>query len=1556
MSLDLTGIQNIGEFYSHHYLDALLENDLKGLFAKWREGDETTPDRHLYRLAAEYFKAKSQARPELSLESRYEPSHRLHVALLEALGYAYSFELRYLNGKLAIPILSGLQRDGRTYLWIVETPFPGNDELMDADSSPFDQCLFRRQYPPAANWGEADYLLPEARWEDLIGDIFHTDEPPRWLLLFAGRFVYLIDRTKWGRGQYMLFDLDEILGRRQTQTLRATAALLSREALCPDDGVPLHDTLDENSHKHAYGVSSDLKYGLRRAVELLGNEYVWYQRSVAKQALFQDEDLARKLTDEALVYLYRLLFLLYAEARGSELDVVPVKAEAYLKGYSLEALRDLEQVPLTTPQAQNGYYINDSLNRLFSLVDEGHQPQQLALGLDNEAPLASYDDYGFRMQGLRSPLFNRQSTPLLSSVRFRNSVLQEVIQLLSLSREKKGKKFQRGRISYAQLGINQLGAVYEALLSYSGFFAAERLYEVKPADAKEADETAQTYFIPESDLERYLPDEFVYDSETGQRKSYEKGSFIFRLAGRDREKSASYYTPEVLTQCVVKYSLKELLKDKTADDILKITICEPAMGSGAFINEALNQLADAYLERKQKELGKRISPDQYRTERQKVKYYLAVNNAYGVDLNPTAVRLAEVSLWLNILYPGAPTPWFGARLATGNSLIGARRQVYTSEEVRSGAYKDKAPASCPLAPEESANLADSPIKIRPRPPGSIYHWLLPDAGMAAFDSDKVIKELAPRETESIKKWRREFTKPFSAAEIKNLVVLSDRAEELWQKALDERQLFLEKTHQPIQVWGQPELSDQQSTISIQQSERELAWLQRSSGSYARLKLVMDYWCALWFWPIPEANQLPSRQQFLEDIAAIFTAGEESGFEKPPEQLELFGTAQLKQTGFADLKPLTLNNLYVANPRLALTRQVVGQQCFHHWGLTFSEVWGENGGFDLILGNPPWVKLGWNESGLLSEYDPVLSIRKMSASDVAKQRNQQLNDLIRIDDYLHEFCSSAGMMSFLNAMSNYPLLRGIQSNLYKCFICQSWSIGSQTGIVGLLHPGGIFDDPNGGLIRESLYTRLNYNFRFTNVLKLFGEILHWVTYCVCIYQTREEMPVSFVNMSNVFHPSTVDSSLVHDGLGVVPGIKDDEGNWNIRGHKSRVLIIDEQQLDLYVKLFDTEEMHPLEARLAVIHSKEIVSVLEHFAKQPIKLGSIQTHFYTTGLWHETGAQKDGTIRREVRYPIHINELILSGPHFYIATPLNKNPNENCKTPLDYTDIDLTEVPNGFVPRTNYVPNCALDAYNRRIPQWDGKPVVGYYRAAFRALFGNPNERTLIGCIIPPGVGHIHGVQSYAFDNNSLLVDFSGLTSSVPYDFLIKITGKAFISGLSNLLPLPQLSNTLKQSLHGRTLRLNCLTTHYATLWEELYIPTFNQAGWSKSDPRLKPWSDLTQRWQRHVTLRTPFERRQALVEIDVLAALALGLTLDELLTIYRVQFPVLQKNERRMLFDQRGMEVAVKTIGGELGPDESHPKFPEMVPPFTPVDREEDYRVAWKFFEDKLNREAVGNVS
>jgi hypothetical protein len=108
----------------------------------------------------------------------------------------------------------------------------------------------------------------------------------------------------------------------------------------------------------------------------------------------------------------------------------------------------------------------------------------------------------------------------------------------------------------------------------------------------------------------------------------------------------------VLTKCLVKYALKELLEGKTADEILHLTIMEPAMGSAAFLNEAITQLAEAYLDRKQKETGKEVSHEKRSEELQRIKTYIADRNVYGIDLNPIAVELAEVSLWLNTIFGG----------------------------------------------------------------------------------------------------------------------------------------------------------------------------------------------------------------------------------------------------------------------------------------------------------------------------------------------------------------------------------------------------------------------------------------------------------------------------------------------------------------------------------------------------------------------------------------------------------------------------------------------------------------------------------------------------------------------------------------------------------------------------------------------------------------------------------------------------------------------------------------------------------------------------------------
>jgi hypothetical protein len=221
-------------------------------------------------------------------------------------------------------------------------------------------------------------------------------------------------------------------------------------------------------------------------------------------------------------------------------------------------------------------------------------------------------------------------------------------------------------------------------------------------------------------------------------RRYKKGTFVYRLAGRDRQTSASYYTPEVLTRATVKYALKELLGTRrrqgraklSADEILHLTVCEPAMGSAAFLNEAVNQLAEAYLVAKQRELGKRIPHDEYAHEKQRVKMFIADNNVFGVDLNPVAVELAEVSLWLNTIHKGGFVPWFTGQTVCGNSLIGARRQVFPGSALerrappqeRGAARTTTGSTPCPSACRSGPRARGERLSLPPRRPIDVGLW------------------------------------------------------------------------------------------------------------------------------------------------------------------------------------------------------------------------------------------------------------------------------------------------------------------------------------------------------------------------------------------------------------------------------------------------------------------------------------------------------------------------------------------------------------------------------------------------------------------------------------------------------------------------------------------------------------------------------------------------------------------------------------------------------------------------------------------------------------------
>ena len=1608
MPLDLTGITNHHEYYSQHYLLALFEGDLQELLARWDAAAAEHPDSESHRppplqlrgLAAGYFRLLNRPPRLHDSAARLAEQQAWLSELLLAVGYAPCTTWHTLpTSKTRIPLLARVEKpSGAPLLWVIPVLTPADEPGADPLSLPFDPTLFAADPDRADPQAAATFKLPsgELTSEEIITrEIFTLDEPPRWVLLISLGRICLLDRTKWPERRYLSFDLQEILSRKELGTLRATAALLHRESICPREGFALLDSLDEHSHRHTFSVSEDLKDAVRECIELLGNEAVYYIRDVRKEGVFSDptSQLEHELTRGCLRYLYRLLFVLYLEARP-ELGYLPVKSEDYLKGYSLESLRDLEGIALDTDQQRDGYFFDHSIRLLFRLIFDGHSPDGQ---IHTDASIVN----DFRIAALKSHLFDPDNAPIIKKVRFRNSILQQIVARLSLGKQGRGRHARSGRISYAQLGINQLGAVYENLLSYTGFFARTDLYEVKPAE-EDYDPLKHAYFVAESDLAQYTDAERAYtvgESLGGgealrQLLKHPRGKFIYRLAGRNREKSASYYTPESLTQCLVKYALKELLPGKSADDILRLTVLEMAVGSAAFLNEAINQLAEAYLRLKQKETGRTIPHDAYTREKQRVKMRLADNNVFGVDLNPTARELAEISLWLNTIYEGAHVPWFGLQLANGNSLIGARRQTFPAELLAEiikpdGKVLDKArwtesvPDRVPWPQTPTAPEAE-PV-LPPRPAGGIYHWLVPDAGMSVY-SDKVVKDLKRAEIAAINAWRKTFCRAFDPADLRTLAQLADAADKLWTTHLRKIASLRDRTTDPLPVW--PDAQPARPRSSTQ--EKDALWTKEIAHRYSpyrRLKLAMDYWCALWFWPIEKADLLPTRDQFLMEMAVLLgvtpTAPERNAqgeFELLVE--EVIGTDTTVQPDLDLADPSGVVNveaLCQKLPRLALVAELAKLRRFFHWELEYVDVFARRGGFDLIAGNPPWVKIGWNEGGLLSERNPAFAIRKLSASDIAEARDAQLTAPGRLAEYLAEYEESEGTQNFLNALQNYPLLRGQQTNLYKCFITRAWELGSTSGATGFLHPDGVYDDPNGGPLRRALYRRLRSHFQFQNEQQLFAEVDHHMKFSVNIYHERRPAP-EFAHVANLFAVSTVDACHDHGGIGPITGIKDEDGNWGTAGHRDRILRVDETALTLFARLYDEAGTASGEARLPALHARQLVEVLRKFASYPRRLADLAGDYRATVMWDETNAvKKDGTIRRETRFAAAPRDLVLSGPHFVIANPLNKTPREVCEANGDYDVLDLSTLPDDYLPRTNYVPACEEAEYNRRTPTvpWQtGRRVTEFYRAVFRNMLPPTNEHTLFCAIVPPGVGHTNGIQSYSFKGSSpdLLVPFAAGCQSLIYDFVVKTTGRTNLHTTLDTFPLFTLEDA-SRGLAARILALNCLTTHYAELWRESWDEAYREEAWLGDDARLDAefWRRLTPEWTRHCSLRSDFARRWALVELDVLAARALGLTLAELQTIYRIQFPVMRQYEADTWYDQHG-HIVFTNSKGLPGVGYSRAEWNEIrsmqsgtvtrtvtdttlptgpvertltyTAPFTRSDRESDYATVWRKLDER----------
>lgn len=1546
MSIDLTGITNKNEYYTNHYFSTIFEENAGEAITAWAQAAKSSEE-----IRTPWAQLRQNARQFYPLHDRYAGG-ALNLQLLAAirtmadrylasLGYPEAApELVPVDASLSVPVYLEMKKsNGAPLLWVMLSASRESDAGI-LESNVFDGNIAEEDAFGAVH---NDDLL-ELKNEDLATQIlFGAAEPPRFLLFISLNQIALIDRNKWSEKRYLQFELEDIFSRLELTTLQAMVVLLHKDSLCPEDGSILLDELNEQSQKNAAGVSQDLKYALRECIELLGNEVLHDMRTRQKINLEEHPVDAGQLTLECLRYMYRMLFILFIEARP-ELGYAPIRELSYLKGYSLESLRDIaDAVRDDVDEVSDGYYLHETLAKLYDLIYNGYPETEAEFQKVTGAD--SIHDV-FLIAPLKAHIFDPEYTKLINAAKLRNSCMLRIIDLMSLTRASGKRNSRRGRISYANLGINQMGAVYEALLSYRGFIAQQDLYEVKRAGV-DFNELDVGYFVSESDLAQYTEEErvrYASGNKKGKLRMYAKGTFIYRLAGREREKSASYYTPEVLTKCLVKYALKELLKDKSADDILHLTICEPAMGSAAFLNEAINQFAEAYISRKEQETGEIIGYEERFNQLQKVKMFIADRNVYGVDLNPVAVELAEVSLWLNTIYPNGFVPWFGTQLVNGNSLIGARRQCYrvsslqaTSKGLR---WYEKTPERVPLGTERKRGKLST----------QIYHFLLGDPGMCSY-TDKVIKQLEPAKIKFLNTWNKAFTAPYCDDDIETLKKLSKTIDKLWKDQISLRQQLKQQTHDSLSVFKFND-DEPDSHTSIRTKDQMLRTMYRSenaknAGAYARLKFAMDYWCALWFWPIDKADLLPSRSEFLNDMYMILVGLYSTNSDS--QQLSMLEDADEEDTDI--LLQVNLDELCALLPRLRLARTIAQQNHFMHWELEFADVFAERGGFDLMIGNPPWIKIEWNEQGVLADANPMFAVKKLTATQTTHERQTALENAHTHSMYFAEYEMLSGEQNFLNAVQNYPALKGQQTNLFKCFLPLSWEKTNESGIAAFVHPEGVYDDPKGG-----------------------------------------PLMVSFDTISNLYDVKSIVECYQGEASAPIPGIKDANGDWNITGHPDRIIHVTQRELEVFAKLFDGNDKWP-QARLPVLHVRSLIGALSCIASQTQYISDIKTEIFGSEMWHETNAQKDGTMVRNVHFPESLTDMIISGPHIAVANPCFKTSRSICRLNSDYDNIDLTSISDSYLQRCNYQPYCAPEEYEERAPltPWNCKNYYSY-RIAMRNMFNQGGERTLMSAIIPPKVGHVHAVYELGFKNDVDTALMSGLMESIPYDFYIKATGKGS-GGIGVLGGLPIIRSIYSIRIILTTLLLNSLNEYYAPLWKKCWNVVWPFTTWSKSDPRLSParFTSLTSEWTWDTPLRTDYERRQALVEIDVLTAMALGMTLQQLKTIYRIQFPVLQSYEADTWYDANGRitftnnrsltgvgftrpewenagavqpikrgdapwdgimkhapagYVFARTITDDTMPGGPVQRTIEYAAPFDRCDREQDYETAWKFFEEK----------
>ena len=415
------------------------------------------------------------------------------------------------------------------------------------------------------------------------------------------------------------FAINFELAIRSLDDFKVFLALFSSAAFARDNqGKCRLDQVRENALATQAEFEADLRQRIFTIVEILANGF-----AERPENNITDADLPR-LYENCLIFLYRLLFILYAE--GRQLLPVEPRSRKYYKQLSLaRLLAPLKNFTEDDSQTQTRFYRD--IHALCLLIN----------GTDKKAN----DEFG--VPRYNGGLFDPDRCPLLKQWAVADAVLADVLRQLMFTPEKAGQKFVPFEsVDYADLSVQQLGSIYEGLLEH--------------------------HFVRED------------------------GRLVLQTDKAERKATGTYYTPDYIVKYIIEQTLTPLLREieqrepvKTAraagtqdnsfaDAVLKLDVCDPAMGSGHFLVEATTFLADHIVYHPTTKFQEEFVKGESQEEAE-IAYWrrrVVESCIYGVDLNPLAVELAKLSLWLTTISTDQPLNFLDHHLRCGNSLIGAR--------------------------------------------------------------------------------------------------------------------------------------------------------------------------------------------------------------------------------------------------------------------------------------------------------------------------------------------------------------------------------------------------------------------------------------------------------------------------------------------------------------------------------------------------------------------------------------------------------------------------------------------------------------------------------------------------------------------------------------------------------------------------------------------------------------------------------------------------------------------------------------------------------------------